>query len=59
MDSVVLGMRLTPHGRLAVSLDSGAPSLEANLADRLRKAFERGSGSPQGLEQGDPGGALR
>jgi non-specific serine/threonine protein kinase len=44
MDSIVLGLRLTPHGRLAVSWDAGAPSLEANLADRLRKAFERGSG---------------
>ena len=44
MDSVFLGLRLTPHGRLVVSCDAGAPSLEAKLGDRLQKAFERGSG---------------
>ena len=40
MDSIVLGLCLTPHGRLAVSRDAVAPSFEANLTDRLRKAFE-------------------
>src|SRR5215831_5707198 len=44
MDSVFLGLRLTPHGRLVVCLDACAPSLEAKLGARLQKAFERGSG---------------
>jgi non-specific serine/threonine protein kinase len=37
-------LALTPHGRLALVEDPGAPPLEPELAGRLRKAFERGSG---------------
>jgi hypothetical protein len=37
MDSIVLGLRLTPHGRPAVSWDAGALSLEANLTDSCGK----------------------
>ena len=58
MDSVVLGLRLTPHGRMVVSGDAGAPSLEAKLVDRLRKAFERGSGHGLLLLGAEEAGAL-
>jgi non-specific serine/threonine protein kinase len=34
---------LTPHGRLVVTPDAGAQPLDAGLAARLLKAFERGS----------------
>jgi len=44
MDSLSLVLTLTPHGRLVLSHDSGAPSLDAALARRLHEAFERGSG---------------
>src|SRR5579863_9473933 len=35
---------LTPHGRLVIVSDAGAPQLDEGLAKRLRQAFERGSG---------------
>ena len=35
---------LTPHGRLALSPAADAPLLEAATAERLRRAFARGSG---------------
>jgi non-specific serine/threonine protein kinase len=37
-------LALTPHGRLALIEDPDAPPLDAELAQRLRSAFERGSG---------------
>jgi len=37
-------LALTPHGRLALVEDPDAPPLDLELAQRLRKAFERGSG---------------
>jgi hypothetical protein len=37
-------LALTPHGRLALVDDPDAPPLEPELAQRLRSAFERGSG---------------
>jgi non-specific serine/threonine protein kinase len=37
-------LALTPHGRLALVEDPDAPPLDLQLAQRLRKAFERGSG---------------
>ena len=42
MDSASLC--LTPHGRLVLVSDSGAPQLDARPAERLQKAFARGSG---------------
>jgi non-specific serine/threonine protein kinase len=39
-----LALRLTPHGRLVLVPDAGAQPLNATLAERLQKAFERGSG---------------
>ncbi|MGO9275347.1 MAG: DEAD/DEAH box helicase [Terriglobia bacterium] len=44
MDSVSLAPVLTPHGRLALVPEDGAPALEAELAQRLKDAFDRGSG---------------
>jgi non-specific serine/threonine protein kinase len=44
MDSVSLSLTLTPHGRLVLVHDAGAARLDAGLAERLRLAFERGSG---------------
>jgi non-specific serine/threonine protein kinase len=55
MDTVAL----TPHGRLIVVEEPGAPALDVVLAQRLRTAFERGSG--HGLLQlgaGEAGTAL-
>ncbi len=37
-------LALTPHGRLALVEDPDAPPLDLELAQRLRNAFERGSG---------------
>ncbi|MHB1846096.1 MAG: DEAD/DEAH box helicase [Deltaproteobacteria bacterium] len=37
-------LRLTPHGRLVLSPSDSAPPLEAARAERLGRAFERGSG---------------
>jgi non-specific serine/threonine protein kinase len=44
MDSASLCLTLTPHGRLLLVHDAGATRLEAGLAERLRLAFDRGSG---------------
>src|ERR1019366_481148 len=44
MDAVSLCLSLTPHGRLVLTHDVDAPRLESGLLDRLRQAFERGSG---------------
>jgi superfamily II DNA or RNA helicase len=42
MDSLTL--TLSPHGRLVLAHEEGAPSLEAGLARRVRDAFDRGPG---------------
>ena len=44
MDAVSLALVLTPHGHLLLAPDPEASSLDAALAQRLRDAFERGSG---------------
>jgi hypothetical protein len=44
MDSLSLSLSLTPHGRLVLTHEAEAPLLDGKLADRLRPAFERGSG---------------
>src|ERR1035438_7269176 len=44
MDPAPLCVSLTPHGRLVLTRDAEAPRLDSKLADRLLKAFERGSG---------------
>jgi hypothetical protein len=44
MGSVPLAPTLSPHGRLGLTEASDAPPLEAEVAQRLRKAFERGAG---------------
>src|SRR5664280_542538 len=44
MDSLSLCLSLTPHGRLVLTRDADAPRLDSGLADRLLRAFERGSG---------------
>ena len=44
MDAVPHSLSLTPHGRLVLTPDAGAPPLESGLADRLQGAFERGAG---------------
>ena len=44
MDAAVSTLCLTPHGRLVLVSDAGAQRLDARLAERLQKAFERGSG---------------
>jgi superfamily II DNA or RNA helicase len=44
MDPSSLSLSLTPHGRLILIHDADAPSLDSGLSDRLRQAFERGSG---------------
>jgi non-specific serine/threonine protein kinase len=59
MDSVPLGLSLTPHGRLALTSDAGAPPLNRGLADRLQQAFDCGSGHGLLLLGADePGTAL-
>jgi non-specific serine/threonine protein kinase len=59
MDTVPLGLSLTPHGRLALTPDADAPPLNRGLADRLRQAFERGPGHGLLLLGADePGTAL-
>src|SRR5438874_10559938 len=40
----MLTLSLTPHGHLALGEAADAPHLDAQLAQRLRVAFERGSG---------------
>src|ERR1039457_2877038 len=44
MDAISLCLSLTPHGRLVLIHDAGAPLLDSGLAHRLLEAFERGSG---------------
>ena len=44
MDDVSLNLSLTPHGRLILSPDAGAPRLDSSVAGRLLHAFERGAG---------------
>ncbi len=44
MGSVSLVPTLSPHGRLGLAEPPDAPPLEADVAQRLRKAFERGPG---------------
>jgi len=44
MDSDLLSLSLSPHGRLLLIEDADAPRIEHGLADRLRRAFKRGSG---------------
>src|ERR1035438_478460 len=44
MDTVFLGLVLTPQGHLILAPQSDAPSLETVLAERLQDAFQRGSG---------------
>ena len=58
-DSVALAPLFTPHGRLVLTAADDAPRLEAATAERLQKAFARGSG--HGLLQlgaGEVGTAL-
>jgi non-specific serine/threonine protein kinase len=44
MDAANLCLSLTPHGRLMLTHDAGSPPLDGALQDRIRRAFERGSG---------------
>ena len=44
MDADSLSLIITPHGRLVLTHDADAPRLQSALADRLRQAFDRGSG---------------
>ena len=44
MDPATLGLNLTPHGRLVLARDADTPRLDTGLAERLLRAFERGSG---------------
>ena len=44
MGASTLALTLTPHGRLRLAPGEDSPSLDAELAERLLKAFERGSG---------------
>src|SRR5947209_6026183 len=44
MDSASLAPTLTPHGRLVLLPAVDAPSLDPQVAERLREAFERGPG---------------
>ena len=44
MAAIPQSLSLTPHGRLVLVHDADAPPLESGLADRLQRAFERGSG---------------
>lgn len=44
MSSLLLAPVLTPHGRLTLVEAQDAPPLDIQFAERLRNAFERGSG---------------
>ncbi|HEY3627061.1 MAG TPA: DEAD/DEAH box helicase [Terracidiphilus sp.] len=44
MDAISLEINLTPHGRLVLTRDTGAPPVDSVLAERLARAFERGAG---------------
>jgi len=58
MGSIFLGLSLTPHGRLVLTEDAGAPPLDSRLGERLRTAFERGSGHGLLLLGANEAGAL-
>jgi superfamily II DNA or RNA helicase len=58
MDCVSPGLSLTPHGRLIIARIEGAPPLDASRAERLEKAFARGSGHGLLLLGADEAGAL-
>jgi hypothetical protein len=44
MDTVILGLILTPQGHLTLAPQNDGPGLDAELAARLQQAFHRGSG---------------
>ncbi len=44
MSSIPLALALTPHGHLVLTENIDAPRLDAASAQRLKNAFERGSG---------------
>src|ERR1017187_10685951 len=44
MGSVSVVPTLSPHGRLTIVEGADAPPLDSELAQRLRSAFQRGSG---------------
>ena len=44
MEPIPLDISLTPHGRLVLTHDAGAPPVDSGLAERLARAFERGAG---------------
>src|ERR1019366_7854890 len=58
MEAAALCLTLTPHGRLVLTHDAGAPPLQSALADRLLPAFERGSGHGLLLLGADEVGAV-
>jgi non-specific serine/threonine protein kinase len=57
MESASLRLTLTPHGHLLLTPDAEAPPLEGALADRLLRAFARGSGHGLLLLGADEAGA--
>jgi non-specific serine/threonine protein kinase len=57
MDPASLSLGLTPHGRLTLTPDADAPSLDPGLEKRLRQALERGSGHALLLLGADEAGA--
>jgi len=52
-----LTLLLSPHGRLMVVAQDDAPVLEAGVGERIRSAFDRGSG--HGLERASDAWWLR
>jgi non-specific serine/threonine protein kinase len=44
MDAASPALALTPHGHLVLAQEPEAPNLDSALAERLRRAFERGPG---------------
>jgi hypothetical protein len=58
MESAFLALNLTPHGRLVLAQDAGAQPLDAELGERLRREFERGSGHGLLLLGADEAGSL-
>ena len=57
MESASLRLTLTPHGHLLLTPDAEAPPLDGALADRLLRAFARGSGHGLLLLGADEAGA--
>ncbi len=57
MESASLRLTLTPHGHLLLTPDDEAPPLDGALADRLLRAFARGSGHGLLLLGADEAGA--